>query len=67
MNPNRNSKEKRPLTRLFPFTEQEERMMARAIARSKKHMESYGKGYTPTIIGVDRRNYIGAPQPIDTI
>lgn len=37
------------------------------MKESAIYMQHYGKGYTPTTIGVDRRNYIGAPQPIDTI
>lgn len=49
------------------FTDNERDMMRVAMKESAIYMQHYGKGYTPTTIGVDRRNYIGAPQPIDTI
>ena len=47
MKPNRNSRKKKLRTKLFPFTECEERMMARAIILSKVFMASYGKGRQP--------------------
>lgn len=56
MKPNRNSRKKKLRTRLFPFTDREERMMARAIILSKVFMASYGKGRDPYMI--NRKNYL---------
>lgn len=47
MKTNLNSRRKKLRTKLVHFTEQEERMIARAIVGSKKYMESYGKGRQP--------------------
>lgn len=56
MKTNRNSRRKKLRTRLFPFTEHEERMMAMHIALSKVFMELYGKGRDPYMI--NRKNYL---------
>lgn len=47
MKPNRTSRKKKPITRLFPFTEREELLMERAKILSVKFMKSYGKGREP--------------------
>lgn len=52
MKPNRNSRKKKPITRLFHFNEREERMMKRAVLLSKRFMESYGKGRDPYMVDI---------------
>lgn len=56
MKPNRTSRKKKPITRLFHFTEREEQMMKRAVLLSNKFMQSYGKGREPIMI--NRENYL---------
>ena len=53
MNPNH----KKPRTRLFPFSDNEERMMIAAIKSSIRFMESYGKGRRPFRIVTDHTKY----------
>lgn len=57
MNPNRNSNHKKSSPRLFPFSDNEERMMVAAMKSSIRFMESYGKGRRPFRIVTDHTKY----------
>lgn len=62
MKPNRTSRKKKPITRLFHFTEREERMMKRAMTLSLLRMQSYGKGREP--YEIDLSHYENDPTPV---
>lgn len=57
MNPNRNSNHKKPSTRLFPFSDNEERMMLAAMQAASRFMHKYGKGRKPRLI-MNRDSYL---------
>lgn len=64
MKPNRNSNHKKSSTRLFPFSDNEERMMVAAMKSSIRFMDSYGKGRQPYTI--DYSHYENDPATIPT-
>lgn len=53
---NPSSQTNKTRTRLFHFTDIEEKRMQRAIEQSKRFMESYGQGRKPYMINL--KNYL---------
>lgn len=51
----------------FRYTDEQEAMIKTAMRESLAYMRTFGKGFTPTTIGIDRSRYFEAPIPLELI